>query len=137
MLALLIRNELIIDDVKKKFILIIGNNNQKRAWVFIYLFKKIYDKYHQRLKDENSIDFDDMIIDGRKGIINEGYKYILVDEFQDISQARSKLLQKIQIENKAKLYCVGDDWQAIYQFAGSDISIFTKDFEKEYGTFET
>ena len=129
-------NELTIDDVKKKFILIIGDNNKKRAWIFIYLFKKIYDKYHQRLKDENSIDFDDMIIDGRKGIINEGYKYILVDEFQDISQARSKLLQKIQIENEAKLYCVGDDWQAIYQFAGGDISIFTKDFEKEYGAFE-
>jgi DNA helicase-4 len=129
-------NELTTDDVKKKIILIKGSNNQKRAWIFIYLFKKIYDKYHQRLKDENSIDYDDMIIDGRKGIINEGYKYILVDEFQDISQARSKLLQKIQIENKAKLYCVGDDWQAIYQFAGGDISIFTKDFEKEYGAFE-
>ena len=129
-------NELKIDDVRKKYLLIKGDNNQKRALIFISLFKKIYDKYHQRLKDENSIDYDDMIIDGRKGIISEGYKYILVDEFQDISQARSKLLQKIQIENEAKLYCVGDDWQAIYQFAGSDISFFTKDFEKEYGTFE-
>jgi len=31
---------------------------------------------------------------------------------------------------------VGDDWQAIYQFACGDVSIFTKDFEKEYGAFE-
>ena len=129
-------NELEIDDVKKKILLIKGSNNKNRASVFIYLFKKIYDAYHQILRNENSIDYDDMIIEGRKGIVNEGYKYILVDEFQDISQARSKLLQKIRKENKAKLYCVGDDWQAIYQFAGGDISIFTKDFEKEYGAFE-
>ena len=117
-------NELKIDDVRKKYLLIKGDNNQKRALIFISLFKKIYDKYHQRLKDENSIDYDDMIIDGRKGIINEGYKYILVDEFQDISQARSKLLQKIQKENRAKLYCVGDDWQAINGFAGADLKFF-------------
>ena len=129
-------NELKIDDVRKKYLLIKGDNNQKRALIFIGLFKKIYDKYHQRLKDENSIDYDDMIIEGRKKVGNEGYKYILVDEFQDISQARSKLLQKIQMENEAKVYCVGDDWQAIYQFAGGDISIFTKDFKKEYGIFE-
>ncbi len=129
-------NELKINDVRKKILLIKGNNNINRASVFINLFSKIYDKYHQRLKDENSIDWDDMIIEGRKRVINEGYKYILVDEFQDISQARSKLLQKIQMENEAKVYCVGDDWQAIYQFAGGDISIFTKDFKKEYGIFE-
>jgi DNA helicase-4 len=93
-------------------------------------------EYEDNLRKENAIDFDDMIIEGRKQIKNDGYKYIIVDEFQDISQARAKLLKELKNTNNAKLYCVGDDWQAINQFNGGDISIFTKDFERLFGFFE-
>jgi DNA helicase-4 len=49
-----------------------------------------------------------------------------VDEFQDTSQARARLILSLLNQvPEAKLFCVGDDWQAIYRFAGSDISIFT------------
>ncbi|MDE7454230.1 MAG: topoisomerase DNA-binding C4 zinc finger domain-containing protein, partial [Clostridia bacterium] len=61
--------------------------------------------------------------------INFKYKYIIVDEFQDISQSRTKFLQKLIEHGNAKLFAVGDDWQAIYRFAGCDINVFL-DFDK-------
>ena len=61
------------------------------------------------------------------------YKYILVDEFQDISQSRYKFLKSLLDQDvECKLFCVGDDWQSIYRFAGSDLSIMT-DFERHFG----
>ena len=56
-----------------------------------------------------------------------------MDEFQDTSQARAKLILSLLNQvPEAKLFCVGDDWQAIYRFAGSDISIFTN-FQEFFG----
>jgi DNA helicase-4 len=61
------------------------------------------------------------------------YSHILVDEFQDISFARVALLQAFKINDKeTKFFCVGDDWQSIYQFAGSNIDAFLN-FEKYFG----
>lgn len=60
------------------------------------------------------------------------YKYIIVDEYQDISLARFNLLKSILNRTKARFLCVGDDWQSIYRFAGSDIALFTK-FEDYLG----
>ena len=49
------------------------------------------------------------------------YKYIIIDEFQDISDGRYDLILQFLNQNEnTKLFCVGDDWQAIYRFAGSD-----------------
>ena len=61
------------------------------------------------------------------------YDYILVDEFQDISLDRYRFLQSLRRARPlTKLFCVGDDWQSIYRFAGSDISLF-KQFSKYFG----
>jgi DNA helicase-4 len=60
------------------------------------------------------------------------YKYLIVDEYQDTSKSRFNLLKAIADKTKAKVFCVGDDWQSIYRFAGSDISLFT-DFKKYFG----
>ena len=79
---------------------------------FFNLFLQIFKKYQEDLKKENAIDFDDMIIEGRKKLEKQNLKYVIVDEFQDISQARAKLLKKIKELNNAKLYC-GDDWQQL------------------------
>ena len=49
------------------------------------------------------------------------FKYIIVDEFQDISQSRTKFLQKLIEHGNAKLFAVGDDWQSIFAFSGSKI----------------
>ena len=129
-------NELNEKDVKEKIQIITGDNNKRRCLVFLNLFIKIFRKYQEDLKSDNAIDFDDMIIDGRKNLETQNLKYIIVDEFQDISQARAKLLKEIKDINNAKLYCVGDDWQAINKFSGGDVTIFTLDFKKMFGHYE-
>lgn len=85
------------------------------------------------------VDFDDMINRAAELIRREGYseqyRYIIVDEYQDISLSRFGLLSAIRDATGAKLMCVGDDWQAIYRFAGSDVTLFTK-FGKLVGYYE-
>ena len=129
-------NELNEKKVKDKILFINGDNNKRRCLVFLNLFIKIFNKYQEDLKKDNSIDFDDMIVQGRKELQIQNLKYVIVDEFQDISQARAKLLMKIKELNNAKLYCVGDDWQAINKFSGGDVTIFTLDFKKLFGHYE-
>jgi len=55
-----------------------------------------------------------------------------VDEYQDISRSRFRLLRSMRRDRDYRLYCVGDDWQSIYRFNGSDISCIL-DFEKYWG----
>lgn len=60
-------------------------------------------------------------------------KHILVDEFQDISPLRAKLLQALRQQNKqTSLFAVGDDWQAIYRFSGAELDLTTS-FEHNFG----
>ena len=92
--------------------------------------------YRQMELDNNEMDFTDTIIQATE-LCNNGhrpdYDYILVDEFQDISMDRYRLLQALRRKNPlTKLFCVGDDWQSIYRFAGSDMALF-KQFEKFFG----
>ena len=92
--------------------------------------------YKQMEKETGQIDFTDAIIRATE-LCNEGhrpdYDFILVDEFQDISMDRYRFLQALRRRNPiTKLFCVGDDWQSIYRFAGSDMSLF-KHFEKFFG----
>jgi DNA helicase-4 len=69
----------------------------------------------------------------KNGDFTSRYKYILVDEFQDISQSRYKFLKSLlDQDEECKLFCVGDDWQSIYRFTGSDLSIMT-DFKRHFG----
>lgn len=110
----------------------------QRYRAFLEIFSNIFEDYEESLGDE--IDFNDMIIRAEKyvadGAIESGYKYILVDEFQDISYSRYKLLAALLNQNPGtKLFCVGDDWQSIYRFTGSDINIMT-DFDKYFSPSE-
>lgn len=52
------------------------------------------------------------------------YKYIIIDEFQDIARQRFNLTKRLSEITKAKVVAVGDDWQSIYAFSGSDITLF-------------
>ena len=92
--------------------------------------------YRQMELDNNEIDFTDAILRATE-LCNNGhrpdYDYILVDEFQDISMDRYRFLQALRRKSPlTKLFCVGDDWQSIYRFAGSDMALF-KQFEKFFG----
>lgn len=96
-----------------------------------------YIEAYKNLEEEfDEIDFTDAIIQATD-LCNHGHKpdydYILVDEFQDISLDRYRFLQSLRREKPlTKLFCVGDDWQSIYRFAGSDMALF-KQFDKYFG----
>jgi len=111
--------------------------DKERSSHFIALFYPLYQAYETMLRDKEQIDFSDMInkavnyLETNK--YTHKYKYIIIDEFQDISAGRYRIINafKKQTEN-VKLFAVGDDWQSIYRFTGSDISLFNN-FEKYFG----
>ena len=103
------------------------------------IIKPFYEEYEKTLHQSYQIDFTDAIIQAtelcRKDLWRH-YEYILVDEFQDISIDRYKFLQALRSSSaNTKLFCVGDDWQSIFRFAGSDMSL-VYDFEKYFGYTE-
>ncbi|SON49032.1 UvrD-helicase domain-containing protein [Vibrio tapetis] len=101
------------------------------------LLMPLYQRYQDYLSEENVIDFNDMISKAlsyvETGQFESPWSYILVDEFQDISEPRARLVKALR-DNKenSSLFCVGDDWQAIYRFSGADVRL-TTDFEKYFG----
>lgn len=89
--------------------------------------------YNNYIHSRNQVDFEDMInyaykdMEKYKNIdIKTDYDYIIVDEYQDVSTQKYNFIKKISDVFGAKIIAVGDDWQAIFGFSGSDISLFTK-----------
>lgn len=114
--------------------------NTDRFDAFMTIFTEIYGRYQGLLTERNEIDFNDMITEAAKHLENKKvasfYKYILVDEFQDISPSRATLVEEtLKLDKSTKLFCVGDDWQAINRFAGGDSSIM-RNFKKYFGFYE-
>ena len=113
--------------------------NNVRTKLFLDICEQCYHEYTKRLKEKNAIDFEDMINDSAK-IIHEqeingkklDFKYIIVDEYQDISRQRFNLTKELSNLCNAKIIAVGDDWQSIYAYAGSDITLFTH-FKEAFG----
>lgn len=113
--------------------------NNVRTRLFLDICEQCYHEYSKRLKEKNAIDFEDMINDSAK-IIREqeingnklDFKYIIVDEYQDISRQRFNLTKELSKLCNAKIIAVGDDWQSIYAYAGSDITLFTH-FKEAFG----
>jgi DNA helicase IV len=108
-----------------------------RAEAYVEVFAPIFDEYQQVLKAAGEIDFEDMIAIATEYIASgrfvSPYRYVLVDEFQDISTGRAKLLKALLNQRPDnQLFAVGDDWQAIFRFAGSDISLI-RDFPDNFG----
>jgi DNA helicase-4 len=112
-----------------------------RARLFVRILWKLMLAYESSLRESAEIDFEDMIIRATREVersrYRHGYKLILIDEFQDISQARAKLVKALLTQAPdCKLFVVGDDWQSIYRFAGSDIDVFTR-FASHFGVTAT
>lgn len=108
-----------------------------RDSAFLAIFNLLRESYEKKLADSDEIDFTDMIVRSSKhveaGEYRSRYKYILVDEYQDITSVRLELLLAMQKQAPdVRLFCVGDDWQSIYQFQGSNVSLIT-DFERHFG----
>ncbi len=105
-----------------------------RDQIFLRIFNLFREFYEIKLQADSEIDFADMIVRGiehvKNGKYQSCYKYILVDEYQDITKVRLEFLLSLQSQvEDARLFCVGDDWQSIYQFQGANVSLI-KDFEK-------
>lgn len=93
----------------------------------LMIAKDIYEAYSYELERNRLIDFNDMINDAILAVNNFGirkYKYIIVDEYQDTSISKCELLRVIKDYTGAKIMVVGDDFQSIYQFAGSNLDVF-------------
>lgn len=116
----------------------IGSDFQSNDLI-ISLIEPIYNAYNSKLNSNNEIDFNDMINIANEYVIEEkfvsNYKYVIVDEYQDISKTRFLLLNNMRKSNNYNLFCVGDDWQSIYRFAGSDIG-YILNFERYWGLSE-
>ena len=117
-----------IDTIYKK----IKDTNLKKQLEYIKLVINYYNDY---LKKNNLIDFEDMInhaydtMENYKKINkNVNYDYIIIDEYQDVSKQKYKFIKKLSDLYDAKILAVGDDWQSIFEFSGSEVSIFTSFF---------
>jgi DNA helicase-4 len=124
-------NNYSIIDIIEKNEYIKDKFQRKRNALFIEIIKPIFERYQNHLTSANQIDFSDMINKSVYHILQKDYKskfsYVLIDEFQDISKGRYQLVKAIKTNNPAcKLFCVGDDWQSIYRFSGSDCTYYTQ-----------
>ncbi len=100
------------------------------------VLKPIYDAYQSALKENGEIDFEDMLNLAtryvREGRYTHSYKYVIIDEYQDLSRSRFNLLESLRTLKDYSLFCVGDDWQSIFRFNGCDVS-YILDFERYWG----
>lgn len=117
----------------------INANDERSAFIIKNIFEPVYEHYIQALQNKKQIDFTDAILQATEICRTSHfvkYDYIIVDEFQDISVDRYNFLKVLREGNPpAKLYCVGDDWQSIYRFSGSDMALFNQ-FSEYFGPTE-
>jgi DNA helicase-4 len=111
-----------------------------RLRLFVDLYWQVHDRWELALRAANAIDFDDMLSIAADHVEADPalarYDLVLVDEFQDTSRARARLVRALVRGAGKYLLAVGDDWQSINRFAGADISVMT-DFETIFGPATT
>ena len=113
--------------------------DERSTFIIKNIFQPVYKRYIEELANINQIDFTDAILQATdicRSSHPVKYDYIIVDEFQDISVDRYNFLKVLREGNPpARLYCVGDDWQSIYRFSGSDMALFNQ-FSDYFGQTE-
>jgi superfamily I DNA/RNA helicase len=128
-------DDISLDDLSSKS----GAHQHERVRVFYELAVPILKEYNKYCINKSYLDFDDLIIQSirllkqqpeiRK-LYQEKYRYIIVDEFQDVNNLQVKLLDLL-LTPATQLFCVGDDWQSIYGFRGSEVD-YIVNFEKYF-----
>jgi DNA helicase IV len=116
-----------------------SGHQHQRVRVFYELAVPLMNAYHAYCINKSYLDFDDLIIQAARLLeqnaeirqaYHDRYKYILVDEFQDVNSLQVKLLDLL-LTAETQLFCVGDDWQSIYGFRGSEVD-YIVNFEKHF-----
>ena len=111
-----------------------------RNILFLDICRACYLEYERVLQERKAVDFEDMINESAEILFRMAhekekafpFRYVIVDEYQDISRQRYDLVKALREATGAKIVAVGDDWQSIYAFSGSDTTLFTK-FEENMG----
>lgn len=130
-------NALTPDQLKAALVREAENELGPRLTLFLALYERIAAQWEHDLRTGGYVDFDDMMLQAtehiRSGRYVSPFTVILADEFQDSSRARIGLLHALAhaAPQRAHVCAVGDDWQGINRFAGSDISVMTE-FEKTF-----
>lgn len=108
-------------DMFYKFI----NKANKKDKILLKEIMKCYICYESYLRRENLLDFNDMINEGIKMLdySNVRYKHIIIDEYQDTSVTKFNFIKKLIKLSNANFFVVGDDFQSIYRFTGSNLKI--------------
>ncbi|MHB8219381.1 MAG: UvrD-helicase domain-containing protein [Acidimicrobiales bacterium] len=124
------------DDLEDRLRRELGQMVGYRTQLFLDLYWPIAAEWERRLATAGSLDFEDMLVEAARhlesGRVDLGYELVMVDEFQDASQARARLVRGLLAKPGRYLLAVGDDWQAINCFAGADLSVMT-DFSTLFG----
>ena len=102
------------------------------------IFSQIYQSYNETLKKNNAMDFSDLLVNARKLLddryvlerVQERYKYIMVDEYQDTNNLQYEIINLIA-EKYKNICVVGDEDQSIYAFRGANINNILN-FERDY-----
>lgn len=123
----------------QEFDILARKTSNVRTKLFLDICHACFLEYKKYLIENHAVDFEDMINESAR-VLNEvkemkeklDFKYLIVDEYQDISRQRFDLVKAFSEVTDAKIMAVGDDWQSIYAFSGSDITLFTK-FEEKMG----
>ncbi|MDD2181597.1 MAG: UvrD-helicase domain-containing protein [Bacilli bacterium] len=109
----------------------------------LIVMRDFYINYQKKLAEMQKIDFNDMIIKAytvmpnvKEKSLGVDYKYLIIDEYQDISSQRFNLVERMSKLFDAKIMAVGDDWQSIFGFSGARIDLF-KDFDKNLENAES
>jgi len=107
-----------------------------RHKLFLDLYETIASLWENDLQTSGCIDFEDMLNLAADCVEQDRwdspYQLVMVDEFQDASQARTRLVASLVRGQHKHLFAVGDDWQSINRFAGADLSVMTN-FETRFG----
>jgi len=107
-----------------------------RTRLFLDVYWQIHAEWERRLAADGSVDFEDMLVQAaghlEAGTVDCPYDLIMVDEFQDASRARARLVRGLVQTPGRFLLAVGDDWQSINRFAGADLAVMTE-FERWFG----
>ena len=129
-----------VENIDLKLVLENARKDQhERVRNFYELAIPIVQKYIHYCTDKSYLDFNDLIsrttslFQNHEDIANKyksKYQYILVDEFQDVNNLQVELI-KLLLKEQTQLFCVGDDWQSIYGFRGSNVS-YIVDFENHF-----
>lgn len=129
-------NRLSLDDLRKRLAAGSAGSFRYRHEMFLALFEPLWAAWENKLRADKCIDFEDML-NAAVDCIEQGrwtspYELVMVDEFQDASQARARLVSGLVKGPDKYLFAVGDDWQSINRFAGADLAVMT-DFAPKFG----